>query len=289
MAALGVAGRALEPEDLAAGLRLERGPLGDRHAARRRGPPGGRRRAPPPRARSRGPRAGPSASSANGSSPAGVRGRSRHPHAVHEHVAVDHPGLAQALAHPLAAAHRHEAEGHEQRRLEAAVAAGPQRDEGERGDDERAPCPPTATRAAPRTIGCPALAVPKTAASTAAGEADFAPERLGDGDARAAPRPTRYHRSESGHEDRGGRDPPRGRPARDPRLEVRVLQERGGEERVEAGEADRDRGAQRHHRQVGRVEVAVGEAPGSSPSRPEVSMKARIPAITTRLAHAEAK
>ena len=124
--------------------------------------------------------------------------------------------------------------------------------------------PPTATRAAPRTMGCPALDRAEDGGEHGGGRGRLRAQRLGDGDARAR-RGREVPQEREDHEDRGGRDPARGRPARDPRLEVRVLQERRGEERVEAGEADRDRGAQRHHRQEGRVEVAVGEGPGLHP------------------------
>ena len=57
VAALGVADRALDPEDLAARPRPRARPARRPASARRRGRPGGRRPAPPPRARSRGPRA----------------------------------------------------------------------------------------------------------------------------------------------------------------------------------------------------------------------------------------
>ena len=62
-------------------------------------------------------------------------GRRLDPHAVHEHVALDHPGLAQPLAHPLAPAQRDEAEEHQDGGLEPREAPRPQRREAERGGD----------------------------------------------------------------------------------------------------------------------------------------------------------
>ena len=186
-----------------------------------------------------------------------------HAHAVHEHVAIDHPRLAQPLAHPLAAAHRHDAEDHQEPGFESPVAAGPQRDEGERGDDEQ-------RRARQAHAGGSAHdGVPGAGGREDAGQ---------DVDRRGRPRAERLGHRDAGagrgrevpqerERDEDGRrcDPPRRRPARDPRLEIRVLQEGGGEEDVEAGQPDRDRGAQRHHRQVRGVPEGVGDAPGSHP------------------------
>ena len=113
-------------------------------------------------------------------------------------------------------------------------------------------------------MGCPELAGDEDSGQDGRGRGRLHAERLGHrdpGTGRGREIPQQRQRDE----DRRRRDPPRRRPARDPRLEIHVLQEGGGEEDIEAGQPDRDRGAQGHHRQVRGVEEAVGEAPGSHP------------------------
>ncbi len=258
--AIGVAGRALELEDLAASLDLDRGPLRDGEALEsrvaraecgRHGGPGRGRQDPAARERVESE---------------GVlhRRRGRRPDAVHEHVAVDHPGLAQPLAHPLASAHRGEPDEHEDRRLEATVAAGPQRDEGERGDDEEHRARHRDPRRSPHDR------LPRVHRAEDGGE-----ERRGCRRLRSQRLRHRHPRAGRDREvpqqcerdqDRRRHDPPRGRPPCDARLEVGVLQERGRKQHVQAGQAHRHRGAQHHHRQVGGVEEAGGEAARLDPA-----------------------